>query len=155
VHLHLVRHGSAGVRNDVDPADCERHLDDHGHRQAALIAERLGDRPIGRVLASPAARCVETVAPLAAAAGVGLETEPRLFEGTDVDDAWGLVESLVAEGADAVLCSHGDVIPELIRRAKGRGMDVPGKSGCSKGSVWTLVWDGERFATGAYQPTSI
>ena len=52
-----------------------------------------------------------------------------------------------------MLCSHGDVIPDLVRRAQGRGLLVPGKSGCAKGSVWTLQhWDGSGFATGIYTP---
>ena len=155
--LYLVRHGSAGVRNDHDPLDVERHLDPTGHRQAAHLARRLA--PIGteapiprRVLTSPAARCAETIAPLAASAGVELEVDGRLVEGTDVDIAWSLVDELVDAGDDAVLCSHGDVIPELVRRAKGRGMSVPGKGGCSKGSIWTLAWDGERFDVGTYEP---
>ena len=34
-----------------------------------------------------------------------------------------------------------------------RGMEVPGRSGCSKGSCWTFTdWDGERFARGEYHP---
>ena len=45
------------------------------------------------------------------------------------------------------------MIPDVIRRAQLRGMHVPGKSGSSKGSAWTLRhWDGERFATGLYTP---
>lgn len=150
--LYLVRHGSAGVRNDADPADTERHLDAFGLRQAVQIAERLSGEDITVVLASPAARCVETIEPLASSLGLEVEIDDRLFEGTDVDASWALVEALIDHDEVAVLCSHGDVIPELIRRAKGRGMEVPGKAGCSKGSLWSLEWDGERFATGTYQP---
>jgi len=161
VLLHIVRHGSAGVRNDDDPADTERHLDATGVRQAVHLAKRLtvaspddveGHDPLGVVLASPAARCIETVEPLAASAGVDLGIDDRLFEGTDIERSWGLVEELARAGENAVLCSHGDVIPDLIRRAKGRGMEIWGKSGCSKGSLWTLTWDGERFITGTYEP---
>ena len=156
VQLYLVRHGSAGVRDDADPADTERHLDAVGLRQAVHIAQRLaplGEEPgIHRVLSSPAARCVETVEPLASSLGVDVEVDPRLFEGTDVEQTWALVEELVEAGEVGVLSSHGDVIPELVKRAKGRGMQVPGKAGCSKGSLWVLTWDGERFADGEYEP---
>ena len=150
--LYLVRHGSAGVRDDGDPHDTERHLDTVGLRQAVAVAERLGSAEVTVVVTSPAARCVETIEPLASVVGVDVSIDDRLFEGTDIDDAWSLVEELVDHDEVAVLCSHGDLIPEIIRRAKGRGMDVPGKAGCSKGSVWSLDWDGARFTTGTYEP---
>ena len=150
--LYLVRHGSAGVRDDADPADNERHLDAVGLRQAVQLAERLSGLEITAVVASPAARCVETVELLALSLGLAVDIDARLFEGTDIEESWALVEALVEHDEVAVLCSHGDVIPELVRRAKGRGMEVPGKAGCSKGSLWSLEWDGERFATGTYEP---
>lgn len=157
VTLFLVRHGSAGMRHDGDPSDTERHLDAVGLRQAVQIAKLLhaaseAGPPIDLVLSSPAARCIETVEPLASAVGCEVEPADALFEGTDIEDSWKLLEAVTTEDASAVLCSHGDVIPELIRRAKLRGMDVPGKAGCSKGSIWTLDWDGERFTTGTYLP---
>lgn len=150
--LYLVRHGSAGVRDDADPADNERHLDTVGLRQAVQLAERLSGLEITAVVASPAARCVETVELLASSLGLAVDIDARLFEGTDIEESWALVEALIEHDEVAVLCSHGDVIPELVRRAKGRGMEVPGKAGCSKGSLWSLEWDGERFATGTYEP---
>ena len=154
--LYLVRHGSAGMRHDTDPFDAERHLDAVGLRQAVRITELLAEAEadITRVVTSPAARCVETIEPLASAAGVPVEVDDRLFEGTDIDAAWHLVEEVMGDDGSAVLCSHGDVIPEMLRRAKLRGMQVPGKSGCSKGSVWSLEWDGERFVSGSYQTTT-
>lgn len=153
--LHLVRHGSAGTRNDADPSDTERHLDATGLRQALRLAARLSDEDITVVLTSPAARCVETIEPLASSLGLDIVIDDRLMEGTDIDASWAIVEALALDGETAVLCSHGDVIPELIRRAKGRGMEVPGKAGCSKGSLWSLEWDGERFVSGTYDPLSL
>lgn len=153
--IFLVRHGSAGMRRDGDPLDTERHLDEVGLEQAAAIARHLagrhGEEPITRVLTSPAARCVETVAPTAAELGLTLEPADDLFEGTDVEVAWRLAAGLADQGVSAVLCSHGDVIPELIRRARMRGMDSTG-SGCRKGSIWELRWDGshDRFDLGTY-----
>ena len=80
-----------------------------------------------------------------------LEIDDRLAEGTPIEQSWELVSEVALE--TVVLCSHGDVIPDIIRRAQLRGMHVPGKSGSSKGSAWTLRhWDGERFATGLYTP---
>lgn len=148
---YLVRHASAGSRNDADPEDHERPLDEVGHLQADTLAAWLQHEPIDRIVTSPFVRCVQSVEPLAAALGLRIETSDVLAEGTAVERSWKLL-SKVADGT-AVLCSHGDVIPDLIRRAQGRGMLVPGKSGCAKGSVWTLQhWDGTGFATGIYTP---
>jgi 8-oxo-dGTP diphosphatase len=147
--LHLVRHASAGHRNGADPGDRKRHLDGDGRAHAELIAEHLRDGDISLVLSSPYPRCVETVRPLATLRGLEVRTDPRLAEGTDISDAWKLLESLT--DVDAVLCSHGDVIPELISRNQRRGMRVPGTSGCAKASVWTLTdWKGDHFAHGTY-----
>jgi 8-oxo-dGTP diphosphatase len=148
---YLVRHASAGSRDDADPHDHERQLDDVGRVQADKLAAWLRHEPIERIVTSPLLRCVQSVEALAAACGIAVEQSDLLAEGTSVERAWELVES-VAEGT-TVLCSHGDVIPDLVRRAQLRGMVVPGKAGCAKGSVWTLQhWDGDAFATGIYTP---
>lgn len=148
---YLVRHASAGSRDDTDPRDHERPLDDIGRTQADKLAAWLQHEPIERVLASPYLRCVQSVEPLADVLGVEVEHTDALAEGTSVERSWKLLSKVA--GGTVVLCSHGDVIPDLVRRAQGRGMLVPGKSGCAKGSVWTLQhWDGAGFATGIYTP---
>lgn len=151
--VFLVRHGSAGHRNDAEPGDIDRHLDPVGVEQAARIAHDLQDRPIVRILSSPAARCVETVSGLAATMGVELELHDSLYEGTPIEMSWAVLDWAAGIDGDVVLCSHGDVIPELISRAQMRGMDIPGKSGCAKGSCWELCHDGGRFTSGRYRKT--
>ena len=150
--IYLVRHGSAGSRNESDPHDLERHLDSGGRRQATQLVDVLATQPIDVVHSSPAPRCIESVEPLANSRGLSITTKRSLLEGSPIDEAWNLVESLASAGRHAVLCSHGDVIPDIVRRAQARGMDVPGKSGCSKGSLWTLRWDQGRFDQGIYTP---
>jgi 8-oxo-dGTP diphosphatase len=153
VAVHLVRHASAGSRNDRDPRDAERHLDERGLRQAAALVDLLADREVACIASSAADRCLETVAPLAEQRGLVVVPTRELFEGSALADAWDLLVRAAEADGDAVLCSHGDVIPDLIRRAQLRGMEIPGRSGCAKGSCWTLSgWDGERFARGDYQP---
>jgi broad specificity phosphatase PhoE len=89
--VHLVRHGE--VRNP-DGMLYGRlpgyRLSDRGERQAAQVAEVLADRDITAVLASPLERAQQTAAPIAAAHGLEVITEPglieagNLFEGTAV-----------------------------------------------------------------------
>jgi broad specificity phosphatase PhoE len=150
---YLVRHASAGHRNEGDPSDDARPLDEAGRVQARKLADWLRHVPITRIVSSPFPRCVQTVEPLAEALGLTIELADALAEATPIEDSWPLLAELA--DAEVVVCSHGDVIPDLIRRAQLRGLHVPGKSGCAKGSVWTLEhWNGERFATGIYTPVT-
>ncbi|MFM7070062.1 MAG: histidine phosphatase family protein [Actinomycetes bacterium] len=160
--VYLVRHAAAGVRNDADPYDDDRHLDADGILQAQQLCEWLQLEPITAIVSSPFPRCQETVLPLATARGLTVDIDARLGEGTDIERSWELLATIADDvrhrsgagsPAAAVACSHGDVIPDLIRRAQSRGMLVPGKSGCAKGSVWMLQhWDGEGFGSGIYTP---
>ncbi len=154
--VYLVRHASAGTRDDADPSDGERILDATGHLQAERLAEWLRHEDIRQVLSSPLRRCVQTVEPLAKLLDLPVVADARLAEGSEVTAAWTLLEEAAGATGDVVVCSHGDVIPDLVRRLQGRGMQIPGKSGCAKGSAWVLQhWDGERFATGLYTPVKV
>jgi phosphohistidine phosphatase SixA len=135
VTIFLIRHASAGKRSG-ESDDWLRPLDVRGHDQANALAERLGDREMARVLASPALRCQQTVGALAMACGVEVEVENSLAEGSS-DRA---VIKLMADiaGVDAALCSHGDVIPEVIRTLEERGMKIKGDRGWKKAAVWAI-----------------
>lgn len=147
--LFLVRHGSAGSRNNSDPSDGKRHLDAKGHRQAKAVRDRLSFEPITRILSSPLPRCVETVEPLAKAMGLEVEIDKRLREGTDIVKVWGMIEELADQ--NVAMCSHGDVIPDVIQRNQTRGMRIGSREGFAKGSVWALDgWDGTHFAKGSW-----
>ena len=65
------------------------------------------------------------------------------------------VEALVAAGPDrtTVVCTHGPIIPEVIRLLRLRGMEVAGSLGCATASVWELHHDGERWPSGTYHPS--
>lgn len=139
--VHLVRHGKAGRRDESDPHDFDRHLSPKGRAQADHVAVVLGNEAIVRIASSSANRCVETVQPLADKLGLAVVVHPNLVEGTPVDQSWAFLEATIAslgDGESAVLCSHGDVIPDLVRRAQVRGARVDGAVGWSKGSVWSL-----------------
>jgi broad specificity phosphatase PhoE len=125
--LLVVRHSSAGDRAAWVGDDDERPLDELGWRQAQWLVEVFSDRPVGRILSSPAIRCVQTVQPLAVERGVELELELGLAEGASAA-ALSLVRDLGEPDSDVVLCSHGDVIGSLV----GEGRP------CRKGSVWVL-----------------
>ncbi len=131
----VVRHADAGDRAEWADVDSLRPLTELGHRQAAALARRLSAPKVRQILSSPAVRCVETVLPLAAAAGLEVITEHTLAEGT----APALVDGLVA-GLDSgtVLCSHGDIIGNLIGSLAARGVPLDGRLFWPKASTWVL-----------------
>jgi 8-oxo-dGTP diphosphatase len=154
VAVYLVRHASAGTRNEGDRDDIDRSLDSKGRRQADALADTLGRLDIAWVASSPSRRCLQTVTPLAARSAINLEVVTDLIEGTPIERTWAVLARAASLPGNAVLCTHGDVIPELIHRAQHRGMEIHGKSGCSKGSMWKLTgWEDDRFSTGKYLGT--
>jgi 8-oxo-dGTP diphosphatase len=104
----LLRHASAGERNEWTGDDRLRPLDYKGRLQAERIAEKLDAEDIRRVVSSPYLRCVQTVEPLALALGLEVERDERLGEGAGTA-AQGLLEE---DGV--VACTHGDVIHNLL-----------------------------------------
>jgi 8-oxo-dGTP diphosphatase len=148
VEVFVVRHAKAGSRGRWDGPDEQRPLTKGGQRQAAGIADLLVRSGATRVLSSPYVRCVETVAPLARALGLEVEADHRLEEGAD----WKPVLDLAVEaGTPLVLCSHGDVIGDLMYRLARRGVPVDDDR-IEKGSIWVLqVEDGE-VVKARYQP---
>ena len=133
--IFVVRHAKAGSRRDWDGDDTERPLTKSGRRQSDEIAAPLADEAISGLWSSPAARCVQTVEPLARAHGLDVVREPRLAEGAALDEVLGLLTE-VPDGA--VLCSHGDVIPELLDGLVRRGTHVVGEPEWRKASMWML-----------------
>jgi hypothetical protein len=100
-------------------------------------------RPAGRAaVAQPVAALRQTLLPLAAALDLDLEAVEDLGIDGDVDH---LVELLGAPGSDgAVLCTHGEVLGELLARLRTRGaihrgnLPTEGRLRYEKGSTWVL-----------------
>ncbi|CAN5707708.1 hypothetical protein BH24ACT3_BH24ACT3_14300 [soil metagenome] len=147
--IYLVRHGSAGNPQMWEQPDDLRPLDDQGRQQAARLAALLADRPITRVLSSPSLRCTQTVGPLARHLVIEVETAAELLEGRVADR---VVDYLATLDGVVVACSHGDVIPEVLRHLSGHGTELPEPRRSAKGSVWELERDGDRVLSGRYWP---
>jgi 8-oxo-dGTP diphosphatase len=149
VNLYLVRHAHAGDREHWDGPDFERPLSPRGQAQTDALTMTFAAARIGRVLTSPAVRCVQTVEPLAARLGINVELTSVLAEGASVHDAVSLMYALRTVGHDAILCAHGDLLPEMLRALEHDGTRLDGV-GCAKGSVWHVVADGVRFVRATY-----
>jgi 8-oxo-dGTP diphosphatase len=157
--LLLVRHAKAGNRQDWAGDDRLRPLSAAGARQADELARRLAGYRPRRILSSPYVRCRDTVVPLADQLGVTVEDMAELAEGHSRDAA-ALIRRLAAgldgAGDAVVLCSHGDVIPEVLDHfAVEDGLDLGPAPRCAKGSTWVLDVDGGRLAGACYLATDI
>lgn len=114
----VVRHGKAVPAEAWDGPDSTRPLLLRGTAQATEIAPGIAAYLPEKILTSTAARCVATIAPLAALTGI----KPKQVAGLS-QDAFETDEATISEllakrmksKKSAVLCSHGPVIPEIIR----------------------------------------
>jgi 8-oxo-dGTP diphosphatase len=119
VPLLLIRHASAGSRDEWVGDDRQRPLDERGIGQAEKLVEALADLPIDRILTSPFERCVATVEPLGAARGLVPELCDELGEQEQFTVGSAFVRSLA--GADVAVCGHGGLeqsIPDPPRFKK-------------------------------------
>ena len=148
--LFLVRHAKAGSRKAWSGDDQLRPLSKRGRRQARAVAKALAGEGITRIVSSPFVRCRETVEPLAERVDVLVELSDVLAEGAPLADSLRLVEKIA--GDTAVLCSHGDVLGNLLNHFASTGVALDDHR-LEKGSVWVLdVIDGEVRAA-HYVPT--
>jgi 8-oxo-dGTP diphosphatase len=135
VSLFVVRHAKAGSRHDWPGDDLHRPLSKPGWRQAAAIAERLTHAGVTSLWTSPYVRCAQTLEPLGRALDLEIRADRRLAEGTTFEGALALVGEV---GDGAVLCSHGDVIPDLLHALVRRGTRVLTPPDWRKGALWIL-----------------
>ena len=128
----LVRHAKAGDRGKWDGPDDLRPITSKGVAQAEALVRVLAAYDVERVLSSPYLRCSQTVAPLAAARGLAVEPSDDLAEGEGRAGV-ALVRSLLSEPSHTVLCTHGDVMEEVLDAlAVERDEETP------KGATWVL-----------------
>ena len=112
----LLRHASAGERSAWDGDDMLRPLDKRGRKQASKLRDELRARGVKRVVSSPYVRCMQTVAPL----GLEIVPDERLAEGASERDT----RELLATLDDAVACTHGDVVENVLGRSLKKGAGV-------------------------------
>ncbi len=147
--IYLVRHAKAGERRVWDGDDEARPLSKLGWKQSEAIAQRLAAKGATSLHSSPYVRCMQTLEPLAKRLGVSVDAEQRLFEGEPFEPVLDLLGEV---GTGAVLCSHGDIIPDVIQALVRRGMEVQTAPDWRKGSIWVLKRKGDRITKGKVWP---
>lgn len=143
----LVRHAWAGSRGAWSGDDADRPLDDCGVAQADELVRILARFEVGSVISAGLRRCMASVEPLAAALGLAVAEESLLSEVTypgRETEAVALLRRLGDAEHDAVACSQGDVIPDLVRRiAEADAYPIESPVPSRKGSIWALSLDAE------------
>jgi broad specificity phosphatase PhoE len=141
VVVYVVRHACAGHKDQWRGDDAERPLDPGGVAQAVALAGLLAQRPLRRLLSSPAVRCVETLVPLAERTGLAVETTAALGVDSPTADVIALLVDPAAE--EAVFCTHGEVMRPLLHWLRNLGAlihadDATEERLLAKGTAWAV-----------------
>lgn len=114
----LARHAKAASRSAFTGADDQqRPLDPVGQERAQDLVQLLRAYGVERVGSSPSVRCVDTVAPYAAALHRSVTLHPSLSEEDhDVDPvaAAEVTRAQLGKRRSRVLCGHGPVLPTML-----------------------------------------
>ena len=147
--VYVVRHARAGSRGRWKGNDSLRPLSKIGRSQADGIAKRLSRKPVVVVVSSPFVRCVATVEPLAAKLGTEIETSDALAEGARLSQALRLFEKM--QDREAVLCTHGDVMQDLLDHFGRHGVKLRDHR-MEKGCIWVFDVEGDEITHARYVP---
>jgi 8-oxo-dGTP diphosphatase len=147
IKVFFIRHAKAGERERWTDPDHLRPLTKPGFKQADALVGLLADDDIARVLSSYYVRCVQTVEPLAHARGLKVEDHDALVEGAFTGDALALIQEAPEPTA---LCTHGDVMENVVGHLQDAGVDGADRSLAKKGSTWVLSVDRGRVVRAAY-----
>ena len=144
----LLRHGSAGNRQDWDGEDDDRPLDAQGLAQAAAAATVLTAYAPTVVRSAPPLRCLATVEPLARALGLHVEPDPELSElmwHKDPTVVAAAVRRLGAEPATTVAVSQGGAIQQAVGHLANQDGLPLDRVRARKGSLWALSFSHGRL----------
>jgi len=146
----VVRHAKAGDRSDWSGDDRARPLTKSGQRQAEALADTLEGEPIDKILSSGYLRCLQTVEPLGNRRKLPVEPVRELEEGAGGESVLRLVQKF--RGRNVVLCTHGDVVEELLEGLIAQGLVPRARANMEKGSTWILQEKDGKVTGAKYLP---
>jgi 8-oxo-(d)GTP phosphatase len=113
----VVRHARAGSRTAWKGHDIDRPLDGAGRAQAKVIADLLAAYDVSRAYSSEVRRCLDTLAPFAAGAGLTVAQEHLFSESgypTQPEGAVTRALEIVGAAGSVVICTQGGALPDLV-----------------------------------------
>ncbi len=146
--LAIVRHAKAVPRSLWRRDDRLRPLESPGDRRSVALARVLAAYGVTRLVTSPSVRCADTLAPYAASLGRAMKLRDALSEEGFEADPSGAVAVVLREltrKRATALCSHGPVLPTILRTVAervdpeagevGELLEGVAEEGMSKGEV--------------------
>lgn len=113
----VVRHARAGSRTAWKGPDDDRPLDEGGQEQARVLAQLLAAYDVSRVYSSDVRRCIDTLAPFAAEAGLTVTPEHLFSEAGYPKNPEGAVAralEIVRHAGSVAICTQGGALPDLV-----------------------------------------
>jgi 8-oxo-dGTP diphosphatase len=135
--LIVLRHGKAMPHERWDGPDHTRPLLHLGLEQSQSVAGGIAAYGPTVLVSSPAARCVATIAPTAAATGLVVKHATSISQDAYASDGERVrrqVAKRLERQQTTVLCSHGPVIPQILAAAAelaGVGVSAPLRRGAA------------------------
>jgi len=134
--FYFVRHAKAGSRGHWTGDDRKRPLSKKGLEQAQELVTTFATYDITAVYSSPYLRCIQTVEPLARANKLKVQAEPSLAEGRGLEAAHRFFRDSKLD--EVVLCTHGDIVWELVEDLARRKVLPAFREDFEKGSTWVV-----------------
>lgn len=154
-----VRHARAHDREKWSGDDNLRPLDKKGRRQSEMLVPMLAPFHPDRIYSAVPDRCQSTVAPLADELNLPVEVDERFNDGAwvaNMVDAQKAVMAAVEQGGVSVICSQGDIIPNMVAWLSATGrLPIDGDIKAKKGSVWVLSFNEGRLTGADYLPSAL
>ncbi|MDZ4677502.1 MAG: phosphoglycerate mutase family protein [Oligoflexia bacterium] len=140
------------AHRDTTLRSTDNGLSPKGREQVQKLIQtyKKGELPKGvQFWSSPKIRCQETIEPLCQSHDIKLKIEPLLNEQTDTESSKEfnkridvLAQKVKSVDDTLYVCSHGDVIPELIQNLTGYSVDLRKAQAAvllKKGDRWMLA----------------
>jgi len=134
--FYFVRHAKAGSRSHWTGDDRKRPLTKKGVQQAQELVTTFATYDIAAVYSSPFLRCMQTVEPIARAHKLKVQAEPGLAEGRGLVAAYRFFDDPKLD--EVVLCTHGDIVWELVEDLARRRVLPAFREDFDKGSTWVV-----------------
>jgi 8-oxo-dGTP diphosphatase len=113
------------------------------------MADDLATSGVTHVLSSPYVRCRQSVEPLAERLRLPVDLSDALVVGAPLVETLALFDKFVYESA--VLCTHGDVVGELLHHCERQGVHLE-HNRLEKGSTWVFETEAGAIVSARYEP---
>ena len=146
----LLRHCEAEQWRGGD--DALRPLTAVGRARAARLPGLVGALGVAELWSSPALRCVDTLAPAAAALGHALRQDPLFGEGgAHLSRAAEELERRGRSGQAVLVCTHAPLVGRLLERfAEARPALLPRPARLDAGGAWCVEFTADAVTGMAY-----